>query len=189
MAFFPPTATAVLDVRASTVRTLDAWSVMPATVSRCAVVVSDLATHAVRASGPDDEVAVQLAATHQHVVLDVWDRNTAGTQLAGLNVEPERAREMLLVDALSSHWSRHTAHGGMVVRAVVSGGIQPALPDADPTLPRRTQTATPRCPGFFQPVSYQFDPAILGRVLEGLRALDSRPAPAASTSAVTVPAR
>ncbi len=172
VAHFPPTVAAVPAVRSSTVRTLTEWSVDSQAVNGTEVVVCELASNAVKASRPDDVVAIRLTATTGHVLLEVWDGNDIAPRIKSPDLFGEDGRGLLMVDALSRRWSWYRVKtGGKVIWAEIVGGLQAA--------PQTTGAATPMPsrrprvgPAPTAPVVYRTDPETLRRVADALRALD-----------------
>jgi anti-sigma regulatory factor (Ser/Thr protein kinase) len=163
VAHFPPTATAVPAVRTSTVRTLSAWSVHADTVSDAECVVCELASNAVKASRPDDVVAIRLTATAGNVLVEVWDGSDTGPRITSPDLFGEDGRGLVMVDALSRQWSWYRVRtGGKVVWAEIPGGVRAEAPTRDPR----------RGPESVAPVAYRTDPETLRRVTDALRALD-----------------
>jgi two-component sensor histidine kinase len=104
VAHFPPTAAAVPEMRTSMVRTLTEWSVDPDAVRSAELVVGELASNAVKASRPEDVVAVRLTATSGNVLVEVWDGNDTAPRIKNPDVFSEDGRGLLMVDALASQW-------------------------------------------------------------------------------------
>ncbi|WP_397428781.1 ATP-binding protein [Pseudofrankia sp. BMG5.37] len=175
VARFRPTAAVVSEVRGRAVATLRGWRVDPAAVESVELVVGELASNAVKASGPDaDFVAVRLSAGNGSVLVEVWDHDDATVpQVVQAGADEETGRGLLLVEAVSARWSWYRARsGGKVVWARVAGSMAPRPCPAGeivPPLRRRVAVALP-LPWF--PVTFSTDPAMLGRVADGLRALD-----------------
>lgn len=178
VAHFPPAAAAVPDVRTSTVRTLTRWSVDPDDVDAAEVVVCELASNAVKASRPNDVVAVRLTATSGSVLIEVWDGNDAGPRITNPDTDREDGRGLLMVSALSTRWSWYrTRTGGKVVWAQLPATMTQSIPACSTTaLTTRTPTLVP-APA--SPVTFGSDPAVLQRVIDRLRGLDDwhRPPP------------
>ncbi|CUU54968.1 Histidine kinase-like ATPase domain-containing protein [Parafrankia irregularis] len=178
VAHFPPTAAAVPDVRASTVHTLTRWSVDPDDVDVAEVVVCELASNAVKASGPDDVVALRLTICDAVLTIEIWDASTAPPILIAARPDQESGRGLVLVDAVSLRWAWYPGRtGGKVTWAQLPAATTPAVPtDNSAALP--TRAATP-VPAPAAPVAFHDDPATLRRVIDRLRALDDwhRPPP------------
>ncbi|ETA00581.1 ATP-binding protein [Frankia sp. CcI156] len=171
VAHFPPTAAAVPEVRTSTVRTLTEWSVDTDAVSSAELVVCELASNAVKASRPEDVVAIRLTATGGNVLVEVWDGNDTAPRIESPDVFSEDGRGLLMVDALSRQWSWwRVKTGGKVVWAEIPGGLRTAPPTQAPTpMPTRRPRVGPQPTA---PVVYRTDPETLRRVADALRALD-----------------
>ncbi|WP_239341236.1 ATP-binding protein [Frankia sp. CiP3] len=178
VAHFPPTAAAVPDVRTSTVRTLTRWSVDPDDVDVAEVVVCELASNAMKASHPDDVVAIRLTATSGSVLIEVWDSNDTTPRITNPDTDSEDGRGLLMVGALSNRWSWYRARtGGKVVWAQLPATMTRAVP-ACSTAALATRTPTP-VPAPARPVAFDSDPVVLQRVIDRLRVLDDwhRPPP------------
>ncbi|ABW09502.1 hypothetical protein Franean1_0034 [Parafrankia sp. EAN1pec] len=178
VARFPPTTAAVPDLRASTVRTLTRWSVDPDAVDVAEVVVCELASNAVKASGPDDVVALRLTICDAVLTIEMWDASTAPPVLTVAHPDQESGRGLVLVDAVSLRWAWYRSRtGGKVTWAQLPAATTPAVP-TDSTAALPTRAATP-VPAPAAPVTFHDDPATLRRVIDRLRALDDwhRPPP------------
>jgi hypothetical protein len=160
-------------VRAATVRTLAEWSVDPDAIDTAALITTELASNAVKASPPGSGfVAIRLKATGGRILLEVWDHSEARPELVLAGRDDESGRGLALVDALASGWGTYAARsGGKVVWAEIPYAIVPALSETGPMPTRKPQqVAEPN--GLLASPEYSTDPAVLARVLERLRALD-----------------
>src|SRR5262245_42254124 len=170
---FAPSAAAIPVVRAGTVRLLKLWRVEPEAIATAELVVSELATNAIKASDPRfDFVAVRLTATAGHVVVEVWSRPDAFEIWAMRPSEDnESGRGLAIVEAVATRWDAYRAkNGGIVVWARFPGAIIPA-PRADhDATPLPTREVQP-VPEPLWPVEFTTDPAVIARVADRLRAL------------------
>ncbi|MBL7495087.1 ATP-binding protein [Frankia sp. CNm7] len=175
---FPARPDAVPRIRRGTVARLRGWHVDPAAVEIAEQVVAELASNAVKASGPGGEsVAVRLTAGEGRVLVEVWDRSElTSPRVARPGEEDESGRGLWLVEALCEDWSWYRARsGGLVVCAQLVGAIVPPPrgPDETPVpLARRVAPTRPAYPEPVYPVRFSTDPEVLARVAERLRALD-----------------
>jgi anti-sigma regulatory factor (Ser/Thr protein kinase) len=99
------------------------------------LVVAEIATNAVRASGGLDQakdlkatglvptIRLWLYADRQRVLVQVWDGIDCPLQSREPGLEAERGRGLLLVEALSREWGSFTPIGwrGKVVWALCTG--------------------------------------------------------------------
>jgi hypothetical protein len=174
IARFSPTPASVGRVRAATVRTLTEWCVDPDAIDTLALITTELASNAVKASPPgSDFVAIRLKTTGDRILLEVWDHNEARPELVLAGVDAEAGRGLALVDALASGWGTYAARsGGKVVWAEIPYAVVPAaLSETDPMPTRRPQqVAEPNGP--LTSPEYSTDLDVLARVAERLRALD-----------------
>lgn len=98
-------------------------------VEVCELLVSELVTNAVKASGivdqqpryPDlydrlERVKLRLFPTHDSIFIEVWDSNTAKPTISTPELDAESGRGMLLVEALSERWNvYYPKRGGKIV--------------------------------------------------------------------------
>lgn len=172
VAHFPPTAAAVPDVRASTVRTLTGWSVDRDDVDLAEVVACELTSNAVKASRPGDVIAIRLTATGGTVLIEVWDGNDAGPRVTTPDTDSEDGRGLLMVDALSNRWSWYrTRTGGKIVWAQLPARMTRAVATSHSTATLATRAPAP-IPAPARPVAFDSDPLVLRRVIDRLRELD-----------------
>jgi anti-sigma regulatory factor (Ser/Thr protein kinase) len=175
---FAPSTVAVPVVRARTVQTLNEWSVDGEAVQVAELVVSELATNAVRASHPDDEfIAVRLSISSGSVVVEVWSRPDATEpQVQHPDADSETGRGLALVEALTSRWDAYRARsGGVVVWAQFPGSVLPAQrASSEVPMPKRTPTEIAETMPVTYPSAIHFstEPEVLARVADRLRALD-----------------
>ncbi|WP_052710803.1 ATP-binding protein [Pseudofrankia sp. DC12] len=181
---FPPTTEAIPRIRASTVATLTGWSLDPEAVELAEIVVAELATNAVRASGPGDEfVAVRLSVTGCMVTIEVWNRDDSTVpSVTRPDPDSETGRGLLMVEALCSRWSWYrTPSGGVAVLAQFPGRLLPVPrggADEPPMPTRRPQPVDEPLMPLTVYTGYSTDPAVITRVCARLRALDDWPHPA-----------
>ncbi|WP_329101590.1 ATP-binding protein [Streptomyces sp. NBC_01439] len=137
-----------------------------------ALVVSELVTNAVRATGgvldrqPTwselDElnlVTVRMLGLPTSVVIEVWDVSPKNPVLTTPDDDTEGGRGLLLVQSLSSQWGSHRTPRGKVVWSELQ------VPGAtSPVLPRRSRSQHSNV----QPAA-RADPWLLRRVLVGLQ--------------------
>ncbi|CUU59189.1 Histidine kinase-like ATPase domain-containing protein [Parafrankia irregularis] len=186
VAHFPPTVAAVPEVRARTAGTLIGWSVDTDAVSTVELVVGELASNAVKVSRPQDVVAVRLTATSGQVVVEVWDSSDVGPRIGSPEAFSEDGRGLVLVDALCSTWSWYRVKsGGKVVWGEIRAELQPMQPGTEAgRLEQRTAQPTPDP---IRPVTFEENPALLRRVVDGLRALDDWHLPGARAAPPRTP--
>ncbi len=177
-AHFPSIAAAVPEARMSTVRTLTAWSVDTNTVDMAELVACELASNAVKASRPDDVVALRLTVCDAVLTVEIWDASTVPPVLTMARPEQENGRGLVLVDAVSLRWAWYLPRaGGKVVWAQLPAGMTPAFhTGSTAALPGRSPAPLPAPAA---PVPFLNDPATLQRVIDRLRGLDDwhRPSP------------
>lgn len=113
---------------------LRAWRLWPETVETAQLLVSELVTNAVKATGPDTEqlsypelanggrVSLTLRHLAGRVIIEVFDSNQNPPLLAEAGEDAESGRGLVLVQALSKEWGYFFApSGGKVVHCVLSG--------------------------------------------------------------------
>ncbi|WP_239336557.1 ATP-binding protein [Frankia sp. CiP3] len=181
---FPAGPASVPAARKAAVRVLRGWAVDDATVETAELIVSELVTNAEKASSADDVIAVRLTAADGRLTLEVWDSSDSSPVQRGQDIDAESGRGLFLVEALSMrrgwYWPRS---GGKVVWAQLRAEIQPAqplksvgtIPGPAEALDRRTAGRVPDAP--FS-IAFVDHPALLQRVVDGLRALDGWHRPA-----------
>ncbi len=179
VAHFPATAAAVPEVCTSTVRTLTAWSVDSAAVDVAELLSCELASNAVKASRPDDPVAMRLTVCDAVLTVEMWDASTVLPVLTAPHPDQEGGRGLMLVDAVSLRWAWYLPRaGGKVIWAQLPATTHPDIhTDSADTLPTRSPAPGPAAPA--APVTFASDPAVLQRVIDRLRGLDDwhRPPP------------
>ncbi|ORT46926.1 ATP-binding protein [Frankia sp. KB5] len=191
---FPAVLSSVPAARAATVRVLRQWGVNAAAIETATLVMSELTSNATKASGADDLIAFRLTASDGQLVVEVWDNSDDPPVLTDASSDEESGRGLFLIEAFSIRWSWYRPKsGGKVVwsalRADMMQTVQPvAIPGSSTELERRSAepVAAP-----VRPVTFQNDPALLRRVIDGLRALDDwhLPASPAHRGATPAPSR
>ena len=186
--------TAVRCAREFTEQTLRLWSVPAGLVDDATLIVSELVTNAVLATGstevdPDFEtlakvpiLGLQLTATKGVLLVEVWDTSTAPPELQQQYEDASSGRGLLIVAMLAAQWSYYLPeYGGKVVWAELAlpsdgahveevGGATGEMQAESEPLPKRT----PRPPsgtGVYVHTEAQADVEMLERVLWGLQAL------------------
>ncbi|WEV29102.1 ATP-binding protein [Streptomyces sp. 71268] len=175
------TPNAVGLARLHTADVLSRWGVHSDTIETVQLLVSELATNAVRYPKQDEAQASPFSSWNRAqtfefmleivgdvVRVSVWDRDTRPPVLKEVGVEATGGRGIFIVAALSRRWGHHPARGtaGKVVWAEVgltptghaSGGGKPSHP------PSRSSTST-----LGMPRAAEVDTNIIGRVLVGIR--------------------
>lgn len=178
------TPNAVGLARLHTADVLSRWGVRSDTIETAQLLVSELATNAVRHPKEDEEDSSPLAARDRaqtfefslEIVGDalrvsVWDRDTRPPVLKEIDAEATGGRGIFIVAAMSRRWGHYPARGslpGKVVWAEVAL-IPVSRVDEDerstrsPGLSPKAGTETPRAP--------RVDPDMIGRVLVGARSV------------------
>ncbi|WP_240724234.1 ATP-binding protein [Frankia sp. B2] len=160
------------------------------------LLTSELATNALASSlhGDDDltsQIAMRLTYSDHHVIVEVWDGGPGHPTRRAAGPDAEDGRGLHLVTRLTPRTGYyqarvHTPDGSHQKRGKV---VWAALPHHTP-LPRRIPTAPtddlPRRERFAAhaattPATDVFDLDLLHRVRDGLRTLDTHPAPVTST--------
>ncbi|MEO3849551.1 ATP-binding protein [Streptomyces sp. B8F3] len=120
--------TAVSIARSFTVLRLRTWSA-GYLAEEAKIVVSELATNAVKATGVVDPhpgwgtssalnlITVRLLGLDDAIVIEVWDAEPTRPMLALPVEDDESGRGLVLVEALARRWGTYAAHGGKVVWA------------------------------------------------------------------------
>ncbi len=137
-------------------------------------------TNAVRASARLDHhpsrVALRVSWAATSLIIEVWDRDDQPPVLQEQNVDAEGGRGLYIVEALSkstAYYPSPTGQGKVtwcLMEAPLPRRMTLAKSQASfPRLPRRHAQAGPAAP-----LDVFDDMAVLGRVLDGLRTLDSR---------------
>ncbi len=169
-------AAAVPVARSAAVRTLRGWHLDLPTVQTAELVTCELITNAVQASPPGDIIAMRLTLTARHLLIETWDGSDARPVPISPRADDEHGRGLALIEALSTQWGWFRARDrGKIVWAEV--GVErrqwPRIEtthDAAMTLPRRSPRDVPP-PAVA--ITFTDEPALLRRVVNGLRALDA----------------
>lgn len=175
------TPNAVGLARLHTTNLLSRWGVHPDSIETVKLVVSELATNAIRHPKEENQQGSPCAQRHTAqtfeivleivngvVLVSVWDRDSRPPVLKQVGVEATGGRGVFIVAAMSRRWGCYPAHPmpGKVVWAEV-----PVLPEADgaeggagnPGRRGRSRPEESKAP----PV----DPDVIGRVLVGVPGL------------------
>jgi len=90
------------------------------------LIVSELMTNAIKAAGPHRDiqpVTLYLLASHEHLLIQVWDALTAVPAPRPHAIDAETGRGLEIVSLLSDRWGYyHLDGGGKVVWAVLATG-------------------------------------------------------------------
>ncbi|MFJ8400170.1 ATP-binding protein [Streptomyces microflavus] len=157
-------------------QTLQHWRV-PDYIDVAELVVSELVTNAIEATGITDPqpewteitaehvIGVQLRINDARLYVEVWDGSTDVPIRKHPDDEAEGGRGLLLIEAMTEQWDVYRSEaGGKVVWAELSLA-EPPKPPPLPSMPVRTQGRT-RPPA--APVGDMASTALLQRVLDGL---------------------
>ncbi|WP_436791177.1 ATP-binding protein [Yinghuangia sp. YIM S10712] len=152
--------------------TLAKWRAHSITAD-AALVVSELTTNAVRATGALDHsppwsalnavdlMIVRVIGLETSIVIEVWDTSEHAPRLQHPDDDAEGGRGLLLVAEAANRWGFHRTRHGKVVWAEI------AVPEAASTaLPRRRTSQQPAT----RP-AVRTDPWLLQQLLTGLRNL------------------
>ncbi|MFI1955913.1 ATP-binding protein [Streptomyces xinghaiensis] len=148
------------------------------------LVVSELVTNAVEATGISDPavklhdiqaqhlVAVQLRVVDTRLFIEVWDRSLEEPVRKDVGENAEGGRGLVLVEALAQRWGvAHPPAGGKVVWAELVIGKVPAPRGPFGNRPRLEQRV-PQATRPLQGEAFELaSTALLERVLEGLRGI------------------
>ncbi|MFE4373911.1 ATP-binding protein [Streptomyces sp. NPDC056835] len=170
--------TAVSCARMYVRRTLDYWK-LPDHIDAAELVMSELVTNAVKATGltdPDPKwedikahhiIGVQLRVIDTRLYVEVWDNSAVAPTKQDVTDDAESGRGLLLVELSSRRWGTfRPPAGGKIVWAELELSKSPDLETAFPILPRRVSGAG-RLP---KGASVELvEAALLERVLVGLR--------------------
>ncbi|WP_261570955.1 ATP-binding protein [Frankia gtarii] len=170
-----PAATATVPIaRAAAVGHLRSWRVAPSVVETAELVVAELTANATKIRTAEGVIALRLTVVEGTLTVEVWDGSDATPVLMEPNADDESGRGLLLVDALSLRWFWYRPPaGGKVVWAQFRAEWRPTdRPGAvSPAEVLPTRSPQPRAEAPVQ-VPFVDDPALLQRVVDGLRALD-----------------
>lgn len=93
---------------------------LPGLADTTELLVSELMTNAIRASGPwSPAVTLWLFSDGRCVVIHVWDGSSAMPVRQDADAEPESGRGLLLVETLSRDWGSYARGDGKVVWASI----------------------------------------------------------------------
>ncbi|WP_407561239.1 ATP-binding protein [Streptomyces sp. 184] len=130
--------TAVGIARIFTLLRLRTWGAVHL-VEEAKLIVSELVTNAVKATGVTDPhlawgtssalnvITVRLVVQDDAIVIEVWDAEPTKPVRTDPAEDDEAGRGLVLVEALASRWGAYAARGGKVVWAEL-----PLLPAARP---------------------------------------------------------
>ncbi|MFC8826677.1 ATP-binding protein [Streptomyces sp. NPDC057137] len=171
--------TAVSCARAFAACTLRWWGAAHV-MDDALLVVSELVTNAVKATGPRTPTPTWTDVTAQHILgvqlrvdglslyVEVWDSGREVIAAGAPTLDDEGGRGLLIVQTLATRWGTYRPPaGGKIVWAELALSAEPAL--ARRVLPLRVP------PHIRVPVGKakeQVETALMQRVLDGLRALD-----------------
>ncbi len=112
---------------------LRAWRLWPEAIETAVLLVSEIVTNSVKATGPDptqlkygdlmgvDRISLTLRHLPGRVVIEVFDHNPNPPVLADPDTDAESGRGLMLVESLSKEWGHFfPPAGGKVVYAVIS---------------------------------------------------------------------
>lgn len=179
---YPSTPAAVPDARARTAALLRGWSLDPSALDTARLVVSELASNAVKASPPGEPVAVRLTAADGALLIEVWDGGTGRPILTTPDDEEEGGRGLLFVAGLCDQTGWYACTSGKAVWARLPAPLPPSGGGHDHQTPMSRRIPAP-VPDAVVPVSFTDDPKLLRRIADGLRALDDWHLPAPPSQA------
>lgn len=146
-----------------------------------ALMMSELVSNAVKATGFYDRqpmpweitaehvIAVQLRAVGDELYVEVWDRSQREPVKRHVTTDAEGGRGLHLVEALAQKWGiYHPPAGGKIVWAMKALSLLPSPALDGSTLQLRVPDELNPQPG---PVKEQASIALMQRVLDGLRNL------------------
>lgn len=173
---FSASTAAVPSVRAAATRHLRAWRLGSQAAESAELVVSELVTNAAKISDGEDVGVLWLTLTGSMLVVEVWDGSDIPPAPTTPGPDDENGRGLLLVDALSLRWSWYLpATGGKVVWAILAADVQAIRHDSHThaaALPTRSSVPGPST---LRPATFEDDPLLLRRVLDGLRGFNTWP--------------
>ncbi|MFI6081320.1 ATP-binding protein [Streptomyces sp. NPDC051217] len=145
------------------------------------MVVSELVTNGVKATGPrtphrkwtdvtaEHILGVQLRLDGLSLYVEVWDSGREAPAARTPTIDDEGGRGLLLVQTLAKRWGTYRPPaGGKIVWAELALPVAPSLTTDVPPLPHRAPAHLRVPPG---KVREQVETALMRRVLDGLRTL------------------
>ncbi|MGH3624787.1 MAG: ATP-binding protein [Sciscionella sp.] len=141
--------TAVSCARLFTEYTLDKWGAS-SIVDNALLVVTELVTNAVQATGVTDEhphlselnhlnlIRVHLLGLDSSIVIAVWDSDPYPPVQADTDTDEESSRSLQRIESVSSRWGSYPVSQGKVVWAELP--VYPCTPHGLPRHPRRSRT-------------------------------------------------
>jgi anti-sigma regulatory factor (Ser/Thr protein kinase) len=114
-------STAVPCARMITRQVIREWG-LPDLVETAELLVSELATNAIRASQglPEPTIRLWLVSDRSTLVIRVWDGNSEMPAVCeDTDLDSERGRGLLLVEALSKDWGAYRRGRGKVVWVLI----------------------------------------------------------------------
>jgi anti-sigma regulatory factor (Ser/Thr protein kinase) len=111
---------------------LHAWQLVPETIETAELLVSELVTNAIRASGPKpgplaysgpeglEHITLTLRLLPGRVVIEVFDHDPSAPVLAEAGPDSESGRGLMIVDIASKEWGyQYPPSGGKIVFCVL----------------------------------------------------------------------
>lgn len=139
--------TAVSCSRLFTECTLDKWG-MSSIVGNALLVVTELVTNAVKATGITDEhpqwselghlnlIRVRLVGLNDSLVIEIWDSDPYPPAHADTDLDEDTSHSLQLIERLTSRWDSYPVPQGKVVWAELP--LYPRTPHGRPVhIPRR----------------------------------------------------
>jgi len=171
---FPASATATALARRAATQLLAGWD-LTELLDTTSLLVSELLTNAVRATAaagprPKAIVAMRISWAAESLLIEVWDRNPKPPMLQAQSLDGEGGRGLHIVEALSlaaAYYPSPTGQGKVTWCQLEAPAPVPVDPPTAP-LPHRHATVARADSLYFD------DLAVLRRVLNGLRALDTQ---------------
>lgn len=153
-------------------KTLGDWQV-PDRIDIAELVVSELATNAVKSAGGTDaapgkwaDIGVQLRAVETELYVEVWDGGDGSPGIPEQTLDAEGGRGLFLVESLSTRWGIcRPAAGGKIVWSELTLTEPVKPPPLGDELPVRDPSGHPVVGSGLEPV----DIALTQRALDGLR--------------------
>lgn len=169
--------TAVNCSRLFTKYVLHRWGA-PSLIDDATLIVSELVTNAVKATGNMDEhpkwselldlklIKVRLVGLEASIIFEVWDTSREEPVLTEAGLDDENGRGMLLVESMSSRWGSYPQPRGKVVWAELP--VFERTPNGLPKRRRSDGSISPPAEAEERPPP---DPELLRRVRDGLENL------------------